>query len=275
MQNLSKTVIAIFAVALCVVAQIQPVVKGKEGDGSVNWGSRTIVVTGIGASNPDVPEAARRPGALRAAKMIALRNALETVRGINLNSSTTVQNYMTTNDAVSTHINGYIKGFEQKGRDKYMSDGSVEVTLEIPLDGISSFLLGKSIGETPSVNKFDGEKSKKETVFTGLVVDCKKLKIKPSLSPVILDEDGKEVFGSGYVSKEWVVKYGIVGYAKSVEGAAKTDRVGDKPGQIKAIKASGDNSTDVVISNKDAAAVRSAAENLKFLSECRVIFVVD
>jgi len=70
------------------------------------------------------------------------------------------------------------------------------------------------------------------------------------------------------VSREWAVKYGIAGYAREVKDAAKLDRVGKIPGQIKAIKASGDNSTDIVISNADADEVRSASQNLKFLSEC-------
>ena len=159
-----------------------------------------------------------------------------------------------------------------------MSDGSVEVTMEIPLDGIggiTDMLLGNSVGETPSVTKFQGKKANKEVIFSGLIIDCRGFKLKPALSPKVIDEDGKEIYGSSYVTKEWAVKYGIVGYTKTVDGAAKLDRIGDKPGQIKAVKASGENSTDVVISKEDAADVRSAAKNLKFLSECRVVFVVD
>jgi len=278
MPHLMKTLVSCVAIAVCAVAQIQPVVTGEDGDGSVNWETRIIVAHGIGAPNPDLPEAAQRPGAIRAAQMIALRNALETVKGIYLNSSTTVQNFMTTSDVVTTQVNGYLKGFEQKGRERYMSDGSVEITMEIPIDGIGGIgeaLLANSVGENPSVTKFEGKKAKKEQIFSGLIIDCRGLKIKPSLSPKVLDEDGKEIYGSAYVSKEWAVKYGIVGYSKSVEKAAKLDRVGDKPGKVKAVKASGDNNTDVVIGKDDAADIRSAAKNLKFLSQCRVILVVD
>ena len=82
------------------------------------------------------------------------------------------------------------------------------------------------------------------------------------------------MYGSAYVSREWAIKYGIVGYSKDVKAAAKLDRVGKTPGQIKALKALGDNATDIVISDADAADVRSAAQNLKFLSECRVVFLV-
>lgn len=278
MPNPIKVYIVGLAIVVCAMAQIQPVVTGEDGDGSVNWEKRTIEARGIGAPNPDLPEAAQRPGAIRAAQMVALRNALETVKGIYLNSSTTVQNFMTTNDVVSTQVNGYLNNFQQKGRERYMSDGSVEVTMEIPLDGIGGIgdaLLGGSLGEKPSVTKFEGKKAKKAQVFSGLIIDCRGLKVKPALSPKVLDEDGKEIYGSAYVTKEWAVKYGIVGYAKTVEGAAKLERVGDKPGKVKAVKSSGENNTDVVIGKDDSADIRSAAKNLKFLSQCRVILVVD
>ncbi len=278
MNAVSKSMVTLMAAALGVTAQIQPVVSSAEGSGAVNWQARTIEAKGIGAPNPDLPEAARRPGAIRAAQMIALRNAIETIRGIYLNSSTTVQNFMTTNDVVSTRIDGFVKGFQQQGREHYMSDGSVEITMSIPLDGIGGIedmLLAQTVSATPSKTQLVGPAAPKEVVFSGLIIDCRGLKVKPALSPKVIDESGNEIYGSAYVSKDWAIKYGIVGYSKDVNDAAKLERVGDKPGSVKAIKASGDNLTDIVVSNKDAEDIRSAAKNLKFLSECRVIFVVD
>jgi len=262
-----------------VLAQIQPVVTDNQGDGNVDWADRCIVATGIGAPNPDLPEAAQRPAAMRAAQTIALRNALETIKGIFINSSTTVKNFMVENDVVSSSISGFVKGFQQEGRTKYMSDGSVEITMRVPIDGIGSIgemIMGSGIGEKPAITKFEGEKAKEKTVFTGLIIDCKGLNVKPALSPRVLDESGREIYGSAYVSREWAIKHGVIGYAKEVEKAAQlVDRIGKTPGQIKAMKAHGENSTDIVISNDDASSVRSAAANLKFLSECRVIFVID
>jgi hypothetical protein len=259
-------------------AQMQPVVTDEQGDGNVDWAARVIVVTGIGAPNPELPEAAQRPGAERAAQQVALRNALETVKGIFINSSTTVENFMTKSDMITSRVNGFVKGFQQKGRTRYMSDGSVEITMEIPIDGfgfLGEMVIGEQLGDNPSVTKFEGKKSREEKLFTGLIIDCRGLSVKPALSPRVLDGDGREVYGSAYVSKEWAVKYGMVGYSKDVAAAAKLERVGKTPGSVKAEKAMGDNKTDVVIADADAEDIRSAAKNLKFLSECRVIFVVD
>ncbi len=270
-------------VALCVlatfaVAQIQPVVSNEKGEGKVDWNERVIISRGIGAPDPNLPKAAQRPSAIRAAKTIALRNALETVKGIHLNSSTTVENFMTTHDQVQTNVSGFIQGFRQKGREKYMSDGSVEITMEIPLDGIGNLgeqIYGTAVSQDPSVTSFEGTQAPEKQVFSGLIIDCKGLDIKPALSPKVVDQQGSEIYGSAYVSREWAVKYGMVGYAKDVQTAAGLDRTGDDPGQIKAVKASGQNNTDVVVSDKDAASIRSASENLKFLSQCRVVFVID
>jgi hypothetical protein len=278
MFNATKTGILLFTVLSFCQAQIKAVSSEQAKSDGVNWETRTISAVGIGAPNLNAPQAAQRPGALRAAQMVALRNALEIAKGIFLNSTSTIEEYISTSDVITTQVNGFIKGFQQKGRERYMSDGSVELTMEIPLDGIggmTEMLLGSTLSDQPPVSADAGKKGKSEKIFSGLIINCMGLNLKPALSPKVLDEDGKEIYGSADVSKEWAVKYGIVGYARSVEGAAKLERVGKTPGEIKALKASGKNSTDVVLSNDDAREVRSAAKNLKFLSECRVLFIVD
>ena len=273
-----RKVVRVVVMSACFIsyafAQIQPVVKSGLGDGEVDWGSRMIVATGIGAPNPELPQATQRPSAMRAAQMVALRNALETVKGINLNSTTTIQNMMTTDDRVTSRVDGFISGFQQQGRTKYMSDGTVEITMEIPLDQIAIDIFGDDVGESPSVSFKDGRKDN-PVIFTGLVIDCRDLDVKPALSPKILDENGLEIYGSAYVSREWASKHGIVGYVRDLAQAVELDRVGDTPGKVKALRASGPNRTDVVIARKDAEDIRSAAQNLKFLSECRVVLVID
>ncbi len=253
-------------------AQIQPVGAA----GSIDWGKRVVIATGIGAPPPNVPLAAARPNAMRAAFAVAMRNALEVVKGIRINSTTTIENACVTNDAISTSINGFVKTFEQKGKTRYMSDGSVEVTYEIGLDGdLMTSILPAVVAEKPSITTLPPVKAPK-TVFTGLIVDCKGLGVTPAIAPRLLDEADKEVYGTAYVSREWAAKYGLAGYAKTMEEAARlADRIGENPGVIKAIRVTGANKTDAVVSKRDADSIRSAAENLKFLSECKVVFVVD
>jgi hypothetical protein len=264
-------------VVLCIagicLAQMQSVADA----GGVDWEGRAVTAKGIGAPNPNLPQAAQRPAAIKAAKSLALRNALEMIKGINLNSETTVENFMTTSDVVRTNVSGFIQKFKFENKPHYMSDGTVEISVTIPIDGVlMDALLPSEVGATPQVTSMPAGVTAAKTVFTGLIIDAKGSGVTPAIAPKILDESDKEVYGSAYVSRDWAVKYGMAAYAKSVKKAAELkDRVGDNPGTVKALRASGPNKTDIVISKKDADSIRSAAENLKFLAECRVAIVVD
>ena len=308
----SAVVAVVFAAGFTLYGQVQSVVDTA---GNVDWGKRTITVKGIGAPNPEMPEAAQRPAAVRAAQIMALRNALETIKGIQISSETTIENFMVTDEYATTSIDGFVKGFKFEPNPHYMSDGSVEISVTVPLDGpkgLGNALYGKGdsiVSDKPAVTKMPEPSMEKPAViatpepattpstaepavkdkpaatpaapvkpqvFTGLIIDAKGLDIKPAMAPKVFDEAGNEVYGSLYVSREFAVKYGMSGYSKSVENAAKSvDRVGKTPAKFKAINASGANKCDVVLANADADIIRSSAKNLKFLQECRVIIVVD
>jgi len=111
--------------------------------------------------------------------------------------------------------------------------------------------------------------------FTGLIIDARGLGVRPAMAPKILNEDGKEVYGSAWINRDWAVREGMAGYLKDPLQAQQNPRVTDKPLLVKAIKASGDARVDVVISNADAAMLHSAAQNLSFLEKCKVIILVD
>lgn len=295
--HIIKIAVSLVFAGSVVFAQIQPVGNF----GSVDWGTGFVVSKGIGASNPKDPIAVQRAGALRVAKLDALRNALETFKGINLNSETTVNNFVATNDMIRTKVDGYVKGFEiAENGIHYMSDGSVEVEVKIPLAGILNTApelifgaagavavcptcgqpwpqgrpmpQGMTAGAEPNFPTYAGGKG---TVYTGLIIDARGLGLMPAMAPKVFDEDGKEVYGSAYVSKEFATSQGMVGYARDIKKAAELDRVKDKAGVVKALKAAGKNKTDLVISNKDAADILSAKDNMTFLQKCKVVIVVD
>ena len=244
--------------------------------GYIDWGKRQVVATGIGAASPGMPIAAARPNAIRAAQITALRNALEIVKGIPVSSSTTVEKGMMSGDIVTTKIEGFLNGFEQRGRTKYMNDGTVELTIEVPLDGqLAADLLPREILDTPAVKKGLKE-TKKKPSFTGLIVDCSGLGLKPCMVPVILDDQSKEVYGAASVGRSWAVKWGVAGYVHTMEEAKKLiDRVGKEPLVVKALSAVGESATDAVIQKKDAHAVRNNPANNQVLEECRVVFIVN
>jgi len=113
-----------------------------------------------------------------------------------------------------------------------------------------------------------------QTVYTGLIFDARGSSFVPSASVKIQDEDGREVYGSAYVSKEWAEKQGIVGYAKTLDDARANPRVAGSPLVVKALRAAGPNNKDLVISNEDARKIRDLARNFNFLDQAKVLVVV-
>ena len=80
-------------------------------------------------------------------------------------------------------------------------------------------------------------------------------------------------FGSAYVSREWAIKNGVVDMPRKWRKRLNRLIVSAKLRSDKGCEGSWENSTDIVISNDDAASVRSAAANLKFSRMS--FFVID
>jgi K+-transporting ATPase c subunit len=111
-------------------------------------------------------------------------------------------------------------------------------------------------------------------VVTGLIIDAQNLSFTPSAAPKIMDEEGREVYGSAYVDKEWLEKQGIVGYAKSLSEAKANSRVSGNPFVVKAIRVAGANNRDLILSYEDARKIRELSQNLNFLDQAKVIIIV-
>ncbi|MFO7810789.1 MAG: hypothetical protein R6V47_05410 [Candidatus Delongbacteria bacterium] len=247
----------------------------------INWSERTIRATGIGAPNPNAPNmAVKRAGAINAAKMVAVRDLLATLKGMYLSSETTVENYMTTSDVVKTQVEGIAKAYRMVGEPKYFEDGSVEVTVEMSINGDLSDLLMKDreFAETETVDEATYKLSDltgTANAYSGLIVNCKSVQLRPALSPKIYSQSGEEIYGTSNVSREFAVQQGMLGYLKSVEMAGSNARVADNPYVISAIGVKGPNKADIIVSDQDAEKIKDLNSNYNFLKECRVIAVIN
>lgn len=272
--------------------------------GNVNWTQQVVRCTGIGAPNPNLPPATQRASALRAAKLDALRNLLEVVKGVYLTSETMVENAMLVSDVINTRVEGSLRGFQIVDT-RYMSSGDVDVDVEVPLTGVlldallpqqfgggvlltGGQLICPTCGQPwpagmpvpQDVQLIQSGVAGTSTmaagaVYTGLVVDARGLGVRPAMAPRILDDRGEEIYGSKYVSREYAVDIGMAAYEKDIERARMNERVADNPLIVKGIKVSGPNKTDVVISSVDAMTVHNAAANMNFLQHCKVMLILD
>lgn len=295
----TKTLVVVVAVALMLffpategfVAEWQEYVQPVGTYGDINWSQGIITAVGVG-SPPEKyygkPQA--RPMALRAAQLVAYRNLLEVISGVRIDSTTVVRDSMVESDLIRSQVNGMVKG-TQVVKKEYLSDGTVEVTVAMSLrGGFSQLILPKDIQQMPEIKTIPPapptpaqESMTQEpmtsmptpSVYTGLVVDAHGIEARPAMSPKILDENGQEVYGSGYVSREYAVQQGMTGYAKDLATAQANPRVTNEPLTVKGLRTEGPGKANLVISNADAAKIRSASENLSFLKKCRVVIVLD
>lgn len=256
------------------------------GNGSVNWTKGVVQAKGIGTPPEKYygkPQA--RPLALRAAKLDALRNLLEATKGVRISSTTTVKDFVISSDIIMSQVQGMVKG-AQIVHQEYMSDGTVEVTMQMSLmGGFAQLILPMEIKQVESVRPVPpvhkepiAEPSAPKPVsevFTGMVIDARGINARPAMAPKVLNENGEEVYGSAYVSREFAVQQGMSGYAKDLTAAQSNPRVTNSPLTVKGLRTEGHGRSDIVISNADASRLRSASEHLAFLKKCRVMIVVD
>ncbi|HOK06516.1 MAG TPA: hypothetical protein PK836_00915 [Syntrophales bacterium] len=250
--------------------------------GIVNYEDQYIEVVAIGAPPERYygkPQA--RPLCIRAAKVVAMRDILEIVQGVRIDSETMVKDYVVESDTIKAAVNGIVKNVVQVGEPSYMSDGTCEVKYRMSMKGpFMQAILPKAIADdkktdTPPPKVKVRPTPPGEEVYTGLVVDARGLNARPAMSPKVFDEDGKEVYGSLVVSKEYAVQQGISGYARDLTAAQSNPRVTNNPLTVKAISAEGPGRSDLKISNQDAGKLRGIKENQAFMKQCRVMIVLD
>jgi hypothetical protein len=103
--------------------------------GAIDWVAHKVIATGIGAPPSRSPNAMRaKTLAQRAAVVVAQRNLLEVVKGVHLDSTTVVENFLTVEDAIIAKVRGLLNGAQIENQ-RLLKDGSVEVTLGMPLRG--------------------------------------------------------------------------------------------------------------------------------------------
>lgn len=259
--------------------------------GRVDWEAGMVYATGLGSPPRGMRSAAEAKAmAARAATVVARRNLLEVIKGVQVDSTTTVENFMVVSDTVVNQVSGFLQHSVVQDT-AYLADGSAQVTVAVPLRGDLAGILippAKPFAPRAAVQPAPAQpapaparpepapaKPVAPAPATGLVVDAKGLGARPAMTPRILDQSGREVFGSALVSREFAIQQGMAGYAKDPATALANPRVAGNPLTVKAVAVAGPAGADLVIADADAARVREAEAKAKFLEKCRVMIVLD
>jgi hypothetical protein len=245
----------------------------------VNWTTGIATAKGIGIP-PKNPASAlqAKEMAKSAAWAVALRNLLEAVKGVRVDSMTLVKNFVMTNDEVRTRVEGMVKGAKLV-KEQEMPDGSFETTVEMKLTGdFSSVVLPKPSPRTDPLPQYkkpvvDGHPVSKS--YSGLVVDARGTGAHTALAPRILNEQGDEAYSVAYVEQRDVAEQGIAIYVPDLPSAQANPRVTSTPLLVKALRATGNNRTDLVVSDADVQTIHGVPDHFKFLKLAKVLVILD
>jgi hypothetical protein len=98
-----------------------------------SWADGDIVATGFGAPPTGAANKAQaRLMTKQAAKLDAMRRLTEQLEGVEIDSATTVKNFVTEDDEIRSRVQGFIRGAEVVSEEE-LDDGSWEVKMRMSL----------------------------------------------------------------------------------------------------------------------------------------------
>lgn len=267
------TVLMLFAATPALLFSESGHLVSSTPDGTVNWTTGIATARGIGIPSKEFTNPLQAKEMTRkAAWSVALRNLMEVVRGVHVDSTTTVNNFVTTNDEVRTRVEGFVRG-ARLVQERDMPDGSMETTVEMKLGGeFSKTVIPKTDPKNTPLSQYQKTAGSPPKVYTGLVVDAQGLSAHPALAPRLLNKDGEEVYSVAYVDRQTASSDKIVFYASDPASAQSNPLVTNAPLTIKALRAQG---ADLYISDADAQMLHGVPKYFQFLKQAKVAVVLD
>jgi hypothetical protein len=256
----------------------------KKETGVIDWSKGVVQAKGISA--PIKKEAEKTPPNSPKALSEAKNDARK------IDSKRSVGDMADKNKTIMAQIKDMVYDATEIERfRKYMSDGSVEVLLQMNLHGgFTQLVLPEEIRPIegikqikPGANSTGVNTNSTSEAYTCLLVDARSIELHPALVFKILDENLEEVFGPAFVSREFVVQQGrefvvqqgMAAYYTSVEAARADPRMATQPLIVKALRTDWPDRNSIIISNADASKLKSASDHLQFLKESRVVIVLS
>ncbi len=240
----------------------------------------SIIVKGEGAAPADRPlsPGQKRILALRAAKVVAVREAAEVLNGMSVSGETTVMSAATQSDAVRSTVQGIVRG-AQVIKEAYDPLSEIAVVfVSVPLtgpNGVYARLLPQVI---PAV--LTGPAYQPSVVMAppsdrdGLILDVTELPFRPALINRVLAENGEVIYDPTKVAQNILVERGAAEYTNDV-GKARAllgERGAQNPLVVRAVSVV--KNTDVVVSPDNAGEIFTSNQKKNYLEGAKVVFVL-
>jgi hypothetical protein len=169
---LIKITLAAAVVAATVASSLAADDFGK---GSINWTDGYIEAIGYGTAQPTGNKGKDRINARRAAEVTVQRTLLETIKGVRIDSATTVENSMLKEDVIKTRVDGIVKG-AQTIEEKLEWEGNSPVfmvKMRICLNGGVAECKGSSLVNVLNLEKREDQPSIPKTMLSTMVLNDK------------------------------------------------------------------------------------------------------
>lgn len=237
------------------------------------WSAESVGTTVLSrkSGKSEKAKAATGEEAVKAAR----ENLFDLVGRIKVDSSTTIKDLLSQSEPLRNRVRELVEKVPAK-RVRFSKTGRVEATISISMAGpLSDLVLPDGIRAIDSVQSNPPQSAPPKETFTGLVIECTGIRIRPAMFPSVFDEDGQLVYGSPYIHRDHAVKRGVAAYTRDATEAERDERVASRPLVVKGIRPAASGPSDIVISNSDAAKVRGSASHLKWLQDCRIMIVLE
>ncbi|MGE4194223.1 MAG: hypothetical protein AB7E51_12600 [Pseudodesulfovibrio sp.] len=224
--------------------------------------------------------------AKRAAKVVAQRDLVEVIKGLNLIGGTSVGDGMLEVDAIRTSVKGFLQGAVVVGEEYVTGEGYARVALRLNLRGENSLYnsLVPTLQQPPAALKVEklpefkpqaaAAPAPQPVTYDGLIIVVEGTGFKPALANRIIAENQNILFEPSKVSPQMLIERGCGGYT-TTEIKAKTllqSWGSTSPLVVKCVKVQ--KGTEAVVSVQDATVIFEQDQKSNILSQAKVVFVL-
>ncbi len=269
----------------------------KYPQGEINWGDGIILAYGRGEIT-EANAADAQAKARRAAELDAKAHLLEMINDVPLDERVRVGE----EPRMSYALEGFIQGAEVVTESK--SGTTVKVTVQAPIRGVKGLTMTVYGYYTPAppviAQEIKPANFPAAETFTGVVIDARKVEANPSLFPKIKDTQKREVQSASLVQRDDLQKRGMASYAvvapeadisrlfpralvvavryepqTSQSTSSRKRRQGYHPMVVSAVGSEGTLKANLIVSDEDAAKLKTLDQKTGALKQCRVVVVVS
>ena len=265
----------------------------EKSDGTIiNWGNGFLSASSAIKLLPGSIDPARsRALAVRQGGVESRKKLLDMVLSLPLDSRRKVSSLIEDDIKSLNSLRGYVQN--SLLNTAVDGNGTVVVTSSLNLrNGLSSIIIPPTLsfqtGIPPTISGERGETGAElqaleseengyidSSIYSGVLIDARELNYKPALLPLIYDGRGVGVYGPFAVSRESVLKRGLVTYMTDDKSENLRSRVGNFPLKVKAVNTHGTSRSNFILSLDDAIKVRAVLKRKIVSENCSVVILVD